>query len=123
MSAVNEFRKLNVSSIAILEPMIRLLAPFAPFIAEELWSHLDRSESVHLAAFPQYDEQHLKEDTIAYPICINGKKRTEHAFASDAAADTIEEVVLGLDSVQKWIEGKQVRKVIVVPNRMINIVV
>ena len=123
MTAVNELKKLNSHSRAILDPFVRLIAPFAPFISEEIWHKLGHSGSVHHAAYPVGDESHLVQDTVSYPVCINGKKRSEIEFASDTSRDKIEEAVLELEAVQKWIEGKPVKKVIIVPDRMINVVV
>lgn len=123
MTAVNELKKLDCHDRGILDPFVRLVAPFAPFIAEELWEKLGGTSSVALADYPTAKPEYLVQDTILYPVCINGKKRTEIELANDVAKDEIEEIVLALDSVNKWVEGKQVRKVIFVPNRMINIVV
>src|SRR6185503_9700906 len=77
MICVNELRKLDEHSIEILNPLIRTMAPFAPFIAEELWQLIGNKDSVHLAPFPDYDEKWLVNTTINYPVCINGKKRGE----------------------------------------------
>jgi len=123
MVATNELRKLKCNKRAILEPLVIALAPFAPHISEELWSKMEGEGSVVMAQFPQFDESHLVEDSINYPICINGKKRMEATFAATASKDDIEKIALGLDGLEKWIDGKTVRKVIVVPKRMVNIVV
>ncbi|MDX1479307.1 MAG: class I tRNA ligase family protein [Saprospiraceae bacterium] len=123
MTATNELKKLGTTSRAILDPLVRLIAPFAPFISEALWEQLGGSGSVHLTDYPKFDASLLIESTITYPVCINGKKRTEADFTADASPADIEQVVLALEAVQKWIDGKTVRKVIVVPKRMINIVV
>ncbi|MEM9992110.1 MAG: leucine--tRNA ligase, partial [Bacteroidota bacterium] len=84
---------------------------------------LGNAASVHDANFPTFDEQHLKEDSIEYPISINGKKRATASFAADASKDILEKAALENPVIQKWTEGKTIRKVIVVPKRMINIVV
>ncbi len=126
MVATNELRKLNCNKRAILEPLAQLIAPFGPHIAEELWSKFENHNNaltVHKTSFPIADESYLKEDSITYPVCVNGKKRTEIAFAADASKEDMEAGALALEAVQKHTEGKTVRKVIVVPNRMINIVV
>ncbi len=123
MICVNDLRKFNCNKRAILEPMTVLLAPFAPFISEELWQNLGHSDSVHQASFPEFDESYLVENEIEYPICINGKKRFSHAFDATLDKSTLEQDVMQLDGLTKWIEGKQVMKVIIVPGRMINIVV
>ncbi|RMG80142.1 MAG: leucine--tRNA ligase, partial [Bacteroidetes bacterium] len=123
MVAVNDLRAAKSHKRAILEPLTVLIAPFAPHIAEELWHALGHSESVHTAPFPTFDPAHLKEDSITYPICINGKKRATADFPADASKADLEKAALELEDMHKWLDGKTVRKVIVVPNRMINIVV
>ena len=117
----NELRKMKCHKKAVLQDLVVLIAPFAPHLSEELWSELGNEGSVNDAVFPSHDESYLKEDSITYPISINGKKRTSHAFATDASKDDIEKEAVEI--AQKWIEGKSVRKVIVVPKRMVNIVV
>ncbi len=123
MEASNELRKLKCNKRTILEPMVVLLAPFAPFITEELWHLLGHTGSVHQATYPQFDEQYLKEDAIEYPISINGKKRATAYFGVDVAKEEIEKQALELEAIQKWLEGVSVKKIIVIPNRMVNIVV
>jgi len=123
MICVNELSKLKCSKKEILEPLVLILAPFAPFMTEELWSLLGNSFSVHSSEFPIFDESHLTEDAFEYPICVNGKKRMLKSYSIDATKDELEKDALALDEIQKWIEGKNVIKVIVVPKRMINIVV
>jgi len=107
----------------ILTPMVKLIAPFAPFIAEELWSKLGNSGSVHHEEYPAFEEKYLKESTVKYPVCINGKKRGIEEFPADATQDEIKQAVRELDYVKKWIGDKPVKKEIVVPGRMVNIVI
>ncbi len=123
MVATNELKKLKCNKRAILKPLTIALAPFAPHISEELWSKMEGEGSVVMAQFPQFDESYLVEDSVIYPICINGKKRMEASFSATASKDDIEKIALELDGLEKWIGGKTVRKVIVVPKRMVNIVV
>ena len=123
MECVNNLRKLNCDKRAILEPLTILLAPFAPFISEELWQILGHTDSVHLAQYPKFDEKYLVEDSVSYPISINGKKRALHDFPAGTAKDVLEKEALELEVVKKWTEGKEIKKIIVVPNKMINIVV
>ena len=94
-----------------------------PHIAEELWHRMGEEQSVHMSTYPVFDEQYLKEDTITYPIAINGKTRATADFPADASKDDIEQAARSLEAIQKWLEGKTIRKVIVVPKRMVNIVV
>ncbi|HRN35157.1 MAG TPA: class I tRNA ligase family protein [Saprospiraceae bacterium] len=123
MIAVNEFKKQNVNHRVILEPMLVLLSPFAPFITEELWHLAGHKESVHKAQWPAFNEKYTVDDVVAYPICINGKKRDLCHFAIDADDDTIIKESLERPDVIKWMEGKQAKKVIVVKGKMVNIVV
>jgi leucyl-tRNA synthetase len=123
MVATNDLKKAKCSSKTVLEQMVVLIAPFAPFVAEELWHQLGNETSVFEASFPVFEEQYLVEDSITYPISINGKKRAMADFDANASKEDIEKAALELEEIQKWIEGKTVRKIIVVPKRMVNIVV
>ncbi len=126
MVATNDLRKINCNKVEVLEPLVRLIGPFAPHIADELWFKLggmDTTRTVQDAGFPKLDEQYLVEDSISYPISINGKKRAVVDFPSTATKEELETAALALEEIQKWTEGKSVRKVIVVPKRMINIVI
>ncbi|MDF1698520.1 MAG: leucine--tRNA ligase [Saprospiraceae bacterium] len=123
MVCVNELRALKCHKKLVLTPLVKLLAPFAPFLSEELWNKLEGEGSIHHQEYPKFDESYLKEDSIEYPISINGKKRASAMIPTDATKDEAEAIALGLETIQKWIEGKEIRKVIFVPKRMINIVV
>jgi len=107
----------------ILEPLVCLLAPYAPHIAEHLWQQLGHQDSVVHAQFPQWEERYTVDNTKVYPIAINGKSRTEMEFALDAEQALVEQEVLANEVVQKWLEGKPVKKFIYVKGRMINVVV
>ena len=122
MISVNELLQKNSNKRGILDPMVRLLAPFAPFVAEELWHLLGNHGSVHHAAYPELNEDFLVEDMIEYPVSVNGKRRASVEFPADAGQEAIQAAVLGMEMIQKWLEGKQVQRVVVVPKRMINIV-
>lgn len=130
MICVNELTDLNCHKRAILDPLVRLITPYAPHIAEELWKQLHNSPegqgevvSVIHAAFPQWEEKYTVENSKVYPIAINGKARTELEFALDAEQAFIEKEVLANDIVQKWLEGKEPKKFIYVKGKMINVVV
>jgi leucyl-tRNA synthetase len=123
MVATNELTKLKTRSRAVLEPMVRLIAPFAPHLAEELHRELGNAGSVHHAAWPELEEKYLVEDTITYPVAFNGKTRLTLDFPADAGKADIEAVARAHTQVQSYLEGKNIRKVIVVPKRMINFVV
>jgi len=88
-----------------------------------LWHELGNDDSVHHSEYPKFEAKFIKEDSKEYPISVNGKKRDAIQIPSDATKEEIEKIALASENVQKWIEGKQVRKVIVVPGRMVNIVV
>lgn len=123
MVATNDLRKLQCNKKTVLKEMVVLLAPFAPHLSEELWHQMGETESVHHSSYPKFEAKYLVEDQISYPISINGKKRAMADFPSDASKADIEEAALQLEDIQKWLEGKTVNRVIVVPKRMVNIVV
>ncbi len=124
MVAVNDLKKLKSNKRDVLENLVLLLAPFAPHISEELWHGLGHGGSVHShGMYPLANAEYLKEEVIEYPVSINGKKRATAEFAIEASKADIEAAAIELESIQKWLEGKTIRRVIVVPKRMINIVV
>ncbi|NOU48668.1 MAG: leucine--tRNA ligase, partial [Bacteroidales bacterium] len=123
MIGLNELADLKCNKREILEPLTILVSSYAPHIAEELWMLLGHSESVVIQQFPVLNESYLVEDTFSYPVSFNGKTRfkIDLPFAMDAKG--VEESVLNSDEAQKWIEGKSIKKIIVVPQRIVNIVV
>jgi leucyl-tRNA synthetase len=123
MVAVNALSEAGTHKREILEPLTRLLAPFAPFVAEELWEKLGHKESVCLAAYPEYDPAYIVEDLVEYPVSFNGKRRFSVVLAADTSPDAVEKVVLSHDASVKWLEGKSPKKVIVVPGKIVNVVV
>ncbi len=123
MICVNKMIEYKCNKRAILENLVILVAPFAPHMTEELWHQLGHETSVHDASYPDYKEEYLKEDSVKYPISVNGKKRALVDFPADFTKEQLEKEALANETIIKWTEGKTVRKVIVVPNRMINIVV
>lgn len=123
MICVNELSSLKSNKRSVLEPLLILLTPYAPHISEELWHMLGNTTSILDAAYPVFEEKYVKENAFNYPIAVNGKTRTELGFPLDADNATIEQTVLANEVVQKWIEGKPVKKVVIVKGRMINIVV
>ena len=123
MICVNELGTLGCHHSAILKPLVILLAPFAPHLAEELWEQLGHANSVTLAAYPLYEEAYLTETVKAYPVSFNGKMRFTHDFPVDMDKATIEKEILALAQTQKYLEGSSPKKVIVVPGKIINIVI
>ena len=123
MICVNELSNLKCNKKEILEQLVITLAPFAPHVCEELWDTLGHETSVCDAAWPAYNEEYLKEDTINYTISFNGKARFNMEFDADAASDAIQAAVLADERSQKWIEGKTPKKIIVVPKKIVNVVV
>ncbi|CAL1520584.1 leucine--tRNA ligase [Chitinophaga sp. MM2321] len=123
MICVNELATLKCHKRSILEPLLILLTPYAPHLCEELWQSLGHQESILNAAYPVYNEQYTKESAFNYPIAINGKTRAEMGFSLDAENSAIEQEVLSSEAVQKWLDGKPPKKVIIVKGRMINVVV
>ena len=122
MIATNELSQLKCTKRAILEPMVVLIAPFAPHIAEELWEQLGHKTSVCDAQWPVFEEKYLIEDTVKMMVAFNGKTRFGIDFPADADNATIEAAARNHDMTPKYLEGKQIVKVIIVPKRMINLV-
>ena len=123
MIAVNELQALKCNKKEVLEPMTIALAPYAPHLAEELWHALGNKDTVCDATFPAFDESYLVEDTIEYPIMVNGKMRAKLQLGAGLSSKEIEEQALAHENVQKWTEGKTPKKVIVVPKKIVNVVV
>ncbi|MEM7383183.1 MAG: leucine--tRNA ligase [Bacteroidota bacterium] len=123
MVCANELTALSCNSKGVLQDFVRLLAPFAPHLAEELWQLLGHTQSVAQAPFPKYDAQYLQEDTIAYPIAVNGKVRATITFELGVPQETIEKRVLTHTTIQKWLQGQPPQRVIIVPQKMVNVVV
>ncbi|HBH21052.1 MAG TPA: leucine--tRNA ligase [Rikenellaceae bacterium] len=122
MIAVNELGALKCVKKAILEPLVVLLSPFAPHIAEELWHTLGHDDSVTYAKFPEYVAAYAADDTVTYPVQFNGKMRFTVELPKSASAADVEAHVRSLEQTAKWAAGMNIVKVIVVPGRIINIV-
>ncbi len=123
MICVNELQQQKCKNREVLKTLVVLIAPFAPHIAEELWEMLGGEGSVCDAQWPTWNEDYLVENTVKLGVAFNGKTRFEMEFAADADNKTIQETVLADEKAAKYIEGKQIIKVIVVPKRMVNVVV
>jgi len=123
MIATNELTDVGCRKRSILEPLVILIAAYAPHIAEELWHLLGHTASVVDANYPKFEEKYVRESSKTYPVAINGKTRTELTIALDATQQQVEELVLANDIVKKWMEGRPPKKVIYVKNKMVNVVV
>ncbi len=123
MVCINELADLKCHKKEVLEQVLILLAPYAPHIAEELWAAVGNHTSILDATYPVYNANYTTESDKEYPVSINGKMRTTLTFPLDAEQKDIEPILLANDVVQKWLEGKQPKKIIFVKNKMINIVV
>ena len=122
MICVNELSSLKCHHRDVLAPLSVLVAPFAPHIAEELWKRLGNTESVTYAPYPVYEDKYLQEDSKEYPVSFNGKVRFKRAFATTMTPAEIEQAILADPQTAEQLQGNTPKKVIVVPNRIINIV-
>ena len=123
MIALNELTDLKCSSREILEPLVVLLSPFAPHIAEELWEKLGHDTSVTVAAFPEYKPELTVENNVTYPVSFNGKTRFMVDMPKSASPAEVEAQVRSMEQTAKWVGEQSIVKVIVVPGRIVNIVV
>ena len=123
MIAVNELTELKCNKRAILQELVIVLSSYAPHITEELWSLLGNKESLSFAAYPVFNPSYMVEDEFSYPISVNGKTRLNLNLSLTLEAAAIEELVLADEQVQKYLEGKTPKKVIVVKGRIVNIVI
>ena len=122
MICMNELSQQKCRNLDLMRQLVTLMAPFAPHIAEELWQQLDGEGSVCDAQWPAYNEQYLVESSVKMGVAFNGKTRFDMQFAADADNNTIQEAVMADERTARYIDGKQVVKVIIVPKRMVNIV-
>jgi len=122
MIAVNELTAQNCNSREILEPLAVLISPYAPHIAEELWSKLGHESSIATAPFPKFEEKHLVESSKEYPISFNGKMRFTMELPLDLSKEDIEAAVMAHEKTEHYLEGRTPKKVIVVPGKIVNIV-
>ena len=122
MICVNELSSLKCHHRDVLAPLSVLVAPFAPHIAEELWKRLGNTESVTYAPYPVHEDKYLQEDSKEYPVSFNGKVRFKRAYATSMSVAEIEQAILSDPQTAEQLQGNTPKKVIVVPNRIINIV-
>jgi leucyl-tRNA synthetase len=122
MITINELNKIKCNKIKILKPLLILISPFAPHIAEELWNKAGNKKSISYAKYPKYNKKYLIKNEYEYPIMINGKLRTKINFSLKASNTEIEETVKSNELVKKWVKTSDIKKVIIVSNKIINIV-
>ena len=122
MICVNELKAQNCKSKIILEPLVILISPFAPHISEELWELMGNKSSVSEEPYPVHDNKYLEERSFDYPISFNGKRRFNRKFNLDLKEKEIEKLILSDEQTDKYLNDKSVKKVIIIKNKIINIV-
>ncbi len=123
MVFVNEAYKVDVLPVEYMEGFVKMIAPLMPHLAEELWSQFNESETITYQPWPTYDEKALVEDEVEMIVQVNGKVRAKIKMAKDADNKDVEDAALANEHVHSFVDGKDVKKVIVIPNRIVNIVV
>lgn len=124
MICVNELTDLKCNKIGILKDLVIVLQPYAPHIAEELWCLMGEPKgTISYATYPEFKAEYLVESEFAYPVSVNGKTKLNLPLALDLDQQTVEATVLANPDVQRYIDGKTVRKIIFVKGKIINIVV
>ncbi len=123
MICVNELSDLKCNKKAILEPLVILISPYAPHLAEELWEQLGHHESILNASFPEFNASFVAEDTFNYPVSFNGKMRFQLELSLALSIPEIEQAALQAPESEKWLQGNSPKKIIVVPKKIINIVI
>lgn len=123
MICVNELTEQKCNKRSILEPLLILVSPYAPHIAEELWEKIGHKESISFAAFPEFNPEHLTEDSFSYPISFNGKTRLNIELSLSLSNAEIEKEVMSREEVQKHLNGASPKKIIIVPKKIVNIVI
>jgi leucyl-tRNA synthetase len=123
MILTNEFEKAKELSVISYRSLVKLLAPMAPHISEEIWQKLGGKKSIFFQLWPKYDPKLVKEEIITLVIQVNGKVRDKIEVEADISEEKARELVISQKNVRKWIQGKEIKKVIFVPGKLINIVV
>ena len=123
MICVNELISQDCNKREIISDFTILLSPYAPHIAEEVWEKLGNKSSIVTASFPVFDKKYLVEENILYPVSFNGKTRFKMELPTTMNKNKIEEAVMRHETTQKHLIGKDVKKIIIVPNKIINIVI
>jgi len=123
MICLNELNELKCNKREIMEPLLVVLSPFAPFITEELWRAIGNKTSILKTSFPAVNEEYLKENTFSYPVSFNGKTRFMLELPLTLTKEQIEKEVLATEDAKKWIQDSPIKKIIVVPNKIVNVVI
>lgn len=123
MICLKELQEAKSANRNVMELFTRVLAPFAPFIAEEFWHRLGHTDSVADAEWPQWDEKYLVDNTVRYPVSFNGKMRFTIDVPAGTSKEDVEKIALSDAAAEKWLAGKTPRKVIVVPGKIVNVVI
>jgi leucyl-tRNA synthetase len=123
MIFINEAFKAEICYRSLWEPFVKLLAPYTPHLAEELWEKLGHKPSIAKQPWPQWREDLIKEEEVTVVIQVNGKVRDKLNVAIGLTEQQLKDTALAAEKVTKWLAGKQVKKVIVVPNKLVNIVI
>jgi leucyl-tRNA synthetase len=122
MICLNELNDLKCNKREIMEPLLVSLSPFAPHITEELWGMLGHKDSILVTTFPEFKEEYLKENTFSYPVSFNGKTRFMMELPIDMPKEQVEKEVLSSETAKKWIQDNPIKRIIVVPNKIVNVV-
>ena len=123
MVFVNEAYKVDALPLAYMEGFVKMISPIMPHVAEELWQLLGHNETITYAAWPTFDPKKLEESTVQIVLQVNGKVRSHMKVAKDTSKDELEKLALADAGMQEWLDGKTIRKVIAIPNKIVNIVV
>jgi leucyl-tRNA synthetase len=123
MITLNELEKNEIVTKDGFSAYLKLLAPFAPHVTEELWASLGNKKSIHIAEWPKYDPAQIADEEVTIIVQVNGKTRGSFTAASSATKDEIGKAAKGLPQIGKWLEGKEIKKVVVVPGRLVNFVI
>ena len=123
MICLNELNELKCNKREIMEPLLIILSPFAPHITEELWKASGHKNSILNETFPAYNEEYLKENTFSYPVSFNGKTRFMLELPLTLTKEQIEKEVLASEATKKWLQDATIKKVIIVPNKIVNVVI
>ena len=123
MVFINEGYKADAIPKEYVEGFVKLLSPIAPHVAEELWEKLGHTETVTYAEWPVFDESKMVDDEVEVVVQVNGKVRTKIVVAKDSTKEELEAAALADESIQKAAEGKQIRKVIAIPGKLVNVVI